>query len=194
VPYLYRYALITASCLAATACSTTVADHRPAEFLDERTAATVTVVENPLVFSRQRSDLGANLNDFVTVVAVAIDRSGKVDYALITYVWATQQEPDRAASGDSTVVLAADDRRITLDDKKLTARDLGVSVPVHAPSNFASAPHIARIDLATLRFISAAHSLSVQSDSQDEVGPYELFDDNRPALARFVQFMQGARP
>jgi hypothetical protein len=190
---LSRYALLAGLGLALAACSTPTADRHPTEFLDERTAATVTVVEHPLVFSRQRSDLGANLNDFVTVVAVAIDRSGKVDYALITYVWATQDEPERTRDGESMVVLAADDRRIRLDEKGLTARDLGVSVPVHAPSNFSSAPYITRTDLATLRFISAARSLSVLSESQDAIGPYDLFDDNRADLARFVGFMQGAR-
>ena len=98
---------------ALAACAATPVDNRPTEYLDEKSAATVTVVRHPLVLARERRELAANTRDYVTVAAAAVNRSGKITYVLIVYVWSTVDVRGAArAAAPDTLVLAADDRRI----------------------------------------------------------------------------------
>ena len=61
----------------------------PTEYLDETTGATVTVVDRPLVFARERNERAANLRDYVTLSAASVNRGGKVEYVLVAYLWST---------------------------------------------------------------------------------------------------------
>jgi len=45
--------------------------------LDDSSGSTLFVVQQPLLFARSRSDLAANARDYVTLVALQEDRSGK---------------------------------------------------------------------------------------------------------------------
>jgi hypothetical protein len=162
---------------------------RPVEFLDEHTAASVTVVAKPLAFAHPRANASANVTEFVSVTAVAVNRDGKLDYLLVTHVWSTAG-PDRADQSGRSVVLIADDRRIKFDDTQMTLLDFSVSVPVQAAAGISPVSAATPTDLATLQFIAAAHSLSVESPG---TVPYALFQDGRAALARFVQHETGDR-
>ena len=62
---------------------------QPLEYLDEQSGATVTAVEKPLLFARERSERAANLRDYVTLMAVTVNRGGKRDSLLIAYIWST---------------------------------------------------------------------------------------------------------
>ncbi|TLY67241.1 MAG: hypothetical protein E6K46_11310 [Gammaproteobacteria bacterium] len=64
-------------------------EKQPREYLDEDTAATVTVVGEPLVFAYAHPTLAANQRDYVTLAAAAVNRNGKVSYVLIAYFWST---------------------------------------------------------------------------------------------------------
>src|SRR5271155_3923210 len=162
---------------------------RPVEFLDEHTAASITVVARPIAFARPRASIAANVTDFVSVTAVAVNRDGKLDYLLVTHVWSTAG-PDRADQSGRSVILIADDRRIRFGDTQLTLLDFGVSVPVQAAAGIAPVSAATPTDLATLQFIAAAHSLAVESSG---TVPYALFEDGRGSLARFVQHETGDR-
>ena len=61
----------------------------PTELLDEQTGATLVVVAEPLVFARARADVAANARDYVTVVAVEANRSGKYAQYLLVHRWST---------------------------------------------------------------------------------------------------------
>jgi hypothetical protein len=91
-------------------------DKEPQEYLDEETAATITVVGEPLVFAYARRDLAANARDYVTLAAAAVNRAGKISYVLIGYNWSTvdpRLRPDPLPAAEP-LVLQADDRRIPL--------------------------------------------------------------------------------
>src|SRR5205085_7065875 len=70
-------------------CSSDLGEKQPREYLDEDTAATVTVVGEPLVFAYAIPALAANQRDYVTLAAAAVNRNGKVSYVLIAYFWST---------------------------------------------------------------------------------------------------------
>ncbi len=82
-------ALLAGALVLIAGCSSAPAIPQPHDYLDEQTGATVTSVEAPLVFARERSERAANLRDYVSVVAASVNRGGKVEYVLIAYVWST---------------------------------------------------------------------------------------------------------
>jgi len=163
------------------------------EYLDEQTGATVSAVERPLVFARDRSERAANQRDYVTLVAATVNRGGQRSYVLIAYIWSTldpRYEPARV-DPDSLVVVG-DDRRIRLNANGKSSADLGVARGIDAPQGRAAKPLAFPTDIDTLRFISAARNIEVQAKVDDGVVSYTLWDDQRPALARFVGFLEGA--
>jgi hypothetical protein len=175
------------------ACLALTGSKQPEEYLDEETAATVTVVGEPLVFANPRRDLAANARDYVTVAAAAVDRAGKVNYVLITYIWSTVDpalRPDALPSADALIV-QADDRRIEFHLDGHSAHEAGIGLPVHAPPGSAAAPNVYHTDLATLRFLAEARRLKVLSPSDAALAAYELWDDRRAALRAFVRRMSG---
>jgi hypothetical protein len=166
----------------------------PMEYLDEQSGATVTAMDKPLLFARDRSERAANLRDYVTMIAATVNRGGKRDCLLIAYIWSTldaRYEPARPVA--ESLVLVADDRRIRLDASGGTPADFGIVRAVGAPAGRTVKPLVFPTDLDTLRFIAAARSLEVQARVGDETVSYMLWDDQRKALDRYVRFLNGER-
>jgi hypothetical protein len=167
---------------------------QPIEYLDEKSGATVTAMDKPLLFARDRSERAANLRDYVTMTAATVNRGGKRDYLLIAYIWSTldaRYEPARPVA--DSLILVADDRRIRLDTSSGTPADFGIIRAVGAPKGRTVKPLVFPTDLDTLRYIAAARNLQVQGNVGDDVVSYMLWDDQRKALDRFVRFLDGER-
>lgn len=165
----------------------------PTEYLDEQTGATVTVVDKPLVFARERSERAANLRDYVNLTAASVNRGGKIEYVLIAYVWSTLDPRFAPAIDASSLLLQADDRRFALNANGKQPADLGIAQAVHAPPGHESTPLVFPVDLPMLRFIAVARSLALQAVADEDAIDYELWDDQRRALGRFVEFVDGQR-
>ena len=165
---------------------------QPEQYLDEQTGATVDIVDAPIVFARERTERAANLRDYVTLAAASVNRGGKLEYVLVAYVWSTldPRYAPASAAADS-ILLIADDRRIRLDTNGKTPSDLGIARPVHRPPGQDIRPLVFPTDLATLRFIAASRNLALQTQLGDEAVTYEMWDDERRALDRYVHFMAG---
>ena len=188
-----RFGWLAGLCLALAVGATRAADKPPEEYLDEDTAATITVVAEPLVFAYERRDLAANARDYVTVAAAAVDRSGKITYVLVTYFWSTvdpRLRPDPLPS-PSVLSLQADDRRIDLKLDGHSAHEAGIGRPVHEPPGSTVTPSVYRTDLATLRFLGESRHLKVLIDTETTVTEFPLWDDRRTALRSFVRHMSG---
>jgi hypothetical protein len=180
--------------VALTACTTLPGIASPEEYLDQTTGATITVVGKPLVFAHERPERAAHMRDYVTLAAAAVNRGGKTDHVLVAYYWTTFDEHGR--SGETPIataglVVAADDRRIALSLAGHSAHELGIGTPVHPPPVSSVTPDIYRTDLATLRFIAAAHHLAVLKQGDDPSMAYEIWDDQRAALGAFVDLLSG---
>ena len=188
-----RVALPAAVILALGTCVALAGDKQPQEYLDEETAATITVVGEPLVFACPRPELAANVRDYVTLAAAAVDRNGKISYVLIAYFWSTVDPRLRrdAMPSPEPLVLQADDRRIELKLRGHSAHEAGIGAPVHAPPGAAVTPNVYGTDLATLRFVAEARRLTIVADSDGAPLPYELWEDRRTALRNFVHHMNG---
>jgi hypothetical protein len=186
-----RIAVLVAALLAT--CVAHAGSKQPQEYLDEETAATITVVGDPLVFACAQPNLAANVRDYVTLAAAAVNRNGKISYVLIAYFWSTVDPRVRrdALPSPEPLVLQADDRRIELKLRGHSAHEAGIGMPVHAPPGAAVTPNVYGTDLATLRFVSEARRLTIVADSEGAPLGYELWEDRRTALRTFVHHMSG---
>ena len=192
---IFRFLLLATACAALGACEAEEPRDQPHEYLDQHTAATITVVDQPLVFARERTDLAANARDYVTLAAAAVDRQGKVQYILVAYSWSTvdwRLSREHPPVPDS-LVITADDRRILFTEPSGSPTDAGIAEPVGAPPGPERTPYVFRADLSVLRFLAAARHLSVQVGSADTAAKYEIWDDGRPALAAWVATINGER-
>ena len=176
------------------ACAAPAGDSPPREYLDEETGATVTLQSDALVFAYSRRELAANARDYVTLQAAAVNRAGKLSYVLISYVWSTvdprmREEP---LLNPELLVLQADDRRIQLNARGHTARDAGIGMTVDPPTGSNAPPTVYGTDLATLRFIAESRHLALALDTERSTLIYDLWEDRRADLARFVRHLSGA--
>ena len=86
-----RKALMAAAIFAvmvATGCASRQAAG-PREYLDEHTAATITVAGENMVFAYDRPELGVNARDYVTLTAVDVNTSGRHALHLVGFAWST---------------------------------------------------------------------------------------------------------
>ncbi|MBV8742852.1 MAG: hypothetical protein JOZ12_13770, partial [Sinobacteraceae bacterium] len=99
-------------------CAAGPAANHPQEYLDKQTAATISVVDKPLVFARDRPERAVHARDYATIAAAAVNMQGKTDYVLIAYFWSTLDPHDELRSADDRreqengedVTFIADDR------------------------------------------------------------------------------------
>ena len=189
-----RVLALIGACAWLAGCATAPEVVAPTEYLDEQSGATVTALEKPLVFARERSERAANLRDYVTIAPAAVNRGGKRDVVLVAYIWSTLDARFEPANSDTkSLVLVADDRRIKLDANGKTPSDLGIARAVYAPPGQSLKPLVFPTDIATLRFVAAARSLQIQTSVDEVAVTYELWDDQRAALDRFARFLAGER-
>jgi hypothetical protein len=162
----------------------------PQEYLDDRTAATVSVVAKPLVFARERRELAAHARDYVTVAACSVNRSGAVDYFFLVYFWSTLDRRDRPGGRDlpapEDLTIAADDRLIRLKLLGHQPQEAGVGSALHSPPHRHWTLNVYRTDLATLRFLSAAGHIAVVTDSTEGAVTYEPWGDDQRSLRGLV--------
>lgn len=186
---------VVVSLLAACAvgCRAMPTETEPREYLDERTTATITVVEQPLVFARDRSERAVNRRDYVTLAATSINLAGKIRYAWVAYVWSTLDVQEQATRSAEALVITADDRRLPLKPLAATPAAAGISLPLHAPPHTASISRVYETDLQTMRFVAAARSLRVQTDADESAPYYDLWTDHRSSLSQFVRFLADGR-
>jgi hypothetical protein len=163
----------------------------PKEFLDPQTAATITTVGRPMVLARPRPELAANVRDYVTLSTVAVNRSGNIRYYWIAYFWSTLDA--RVASlvtsgaAEPAPLLAVDDRRIAFGQRIESAESVGIGIQPHRPAGVTTEAIIYPVTLNTLRFVAAGRQIKLYASADPTEISYELWDDQRAALAEFVR-------
>ncbi len=100
----------------------------PREYLDERTAATITVAGESMVFACDRPELGVYARDYVTLTAVDVNTSGRHAAHLVGYAWSTLDKRAIQES-DSRYEIIADDRTLPLQPMPDGFRSIGVNEP-----------------------------------------------------------------
>jgi len=171
--------------LAATGCATPESPGAPREYLDEQTAATVTVAARGLVFARTRPEYAVNARDYLTLVPVEVNRAGAHVLYLYGYAWSTIDKP---AGGETPVQfeILADGRQVPLTPSPAAPHALGFGKPpVERPAREARTLVVVT-NREVLQFLVRAQELSVLG-THDGVGErYELWDDGRSAIEDFL--------
>ena len=127
------------SCLAVivllSACATAVPGGGGREYLDQQTAATVTVGAPALVFARERPDLAVHARDYLTLVPVDVNRAGAHAQYFVGYAWSTIDKRSLADEQGTPLrfELVADGRRIPLVPHPGSIRELGLGGPPVPP-------------------------------------------------------------
>lgn len=164
---------------------------KPISYLDEDTAATITVVSEPLVFARGYPALAVNARDYLTLCAVQVNRSGHFAQYLYGYLWSTidrRRIKHPGAPPGLTLHLLADDRGFALAQVAASIKSLGMVRPPCEPPSRGVPPVMYAIDAAALAFIAEARRLVVrpQIAADEDIDSYRLWSDGRPALRDLV--------
>ncbi len=191
---------IAALCLALSGCIALPDPNAPREYLDPATAATIEVVGKPLVFAREQPELAVHMRDYVTLAAAMVDRSGKIEYVLIAYFWTTLDAHGRSGAdaqrelaglAEGPLTMLADGRLVELPLQTHSAAEAGIGAAVHEPANTHAEPTVYRVDLQTLRFLSAAREIVLIGNPAQPDSRYRIWDDGRRSLAAFVRHANG---
>lgn len=187
-----RSAIAAVAALALLAACATLPAPAPLTYLDERTGITLTVVDAPLVLARERRDLAANARDYLTLVAVARNESGRVTSALLVHRWSTIDT--RVTTAGATI---ADPRLVIVAD----GRDIRLTPVDPVPQEFEPSdthdlwrPKVSRvdttayrIDTATLRYIAQSARVSAFRSVAEDALPFAMWRDGRAALGRLAE-------
>jgi hypothetical protein len=190
---LYLSVVILEIAVALGACASAPDSASPKEYLDETTAATVSVVAKPLVFAHERPELAAHARDYVTLAAASVNRGGTIEHYIFAYLWSTldNRNRDGVPPTADNLTIAADDRRINPQLVGHTSKEGGVGSAIRAPPGHHWTLNVYRTDLATLGFIAEAHRLAVISGPAEVPTTYESWDDQRRALRGLVRRLEG---
>jgi hypothetical protein len=165
----------------------------PTEYLDQTTAATISVVAKPLVFAHERPDVAVRARDYVTLAAASVNRSGAIEYYIFAYLWSTldNRNRDGVPPAADNLTIAADDRRIIPQLAGHSSQEAGVGTAVRAPPGHYWTLNVYRTDVATMGFIAEARHLAVITGSAEGPVTYEAWDDQRRALRGLVRRLEG---
>ncbi|MCJ7452571.1 MAG: hypothetical protein MUO39_08865 [Steroidobacteraceae bacterium] len=177
-----RHLAVAAAALAAGACASPPSDG-PRQYLDEKSAATVTVARESLVFARDRPELAVHARDYLTLVPIDVNRMGRHAVYFYGYVWSTIDKREAGAhDGIANFEIVADGRRIPLVPVNATPRELGlVEPPLRAPSASARLL-IVRTDRETLALVADASELSAAELRDGLSESYVLWSGNPAEL------------
>lgn len=183
--------LLTATMAGLPPCS--IAAESVHEYLDETTAATVTVAAEPLIFSRDRTDLAVNARDYISLAPIEINRAGTRTHHWFAYVWSTidRRSDEESMTPDDQFVLLADGRAIVLRREARSLRQLGIGQPpLPAPTRGAVAV-VFDADLEVVDYVARSSELLMQVVRNDQHQDFLPWRDGRASLRAFVRFLGG---
>ncbi len=160
----------------------------PAELLDEQTGATLVVVAEPLVFARARLDVAANARDYLTLVAVEANRSGKYTQYLLVHRWSTvdRRMAELPAASAGRLIIEADGRMLELKPLQPMPAALVRRDRVHLPADADVVSWAYYVDLATLAYLAGSQQIRARLPDEPLDSPFALWADGRAALRVFA--------
>ena len=167
------------------------ASHQPRVWLDERTAATITAQNEPIVFAHDEQMRAANVRDYAQLGAIEVNRMGERARYLVIVYWSTIDRPtpelERHRDSFTRIRIQADDRPIVLQRLEQSNAQLGVlRRPFRWPVPSAREAYF-EVEPEELRAIALSRRLTLSAEGIAEVERrYEVWDDARAALTRFL--------
>jgi hypothetical protein len=183
-----RIAAALVLALVAAGCSTT----RPAgprEYLDEKTAATITVVSDPWIFTREQFGSAVDANDFLNLYAIDVNRMGEHRQYLAVLQSVPLEPstaPDAATDGPPKLELRTGEHKIVLEVAAEDPQALGIAQPIAASYTLTSRWWYFPVSKQTLTTVAGASDLTASMQTQGHRVPYVMWRDGRAAVAELT--------
>jgi hypothetical protein len=167
--------------LTLTACAMTPVV-APREYLDERTAATITIVAQPWIFNRDHAQPQL---DFVHLHAIDVNRMGDHrKYIAVVKYWPA---PEHQGMNEVVPMLEVqlDDRVLELAPTRSDLRELGIGQPLDPAAPRSAKTWLYPVDASELKRAAEAKSLSVALITEEARVSYTVWRDGRAELSEF---------
>jgi len=162
------------------------------EYLDEHTAATITVASKNLVFARGRPEYAVNARDYLTLVPVDVNRAGKHALYFYCYAWSTVDKRGTVES-PGQFELVADGRQISLAPAATRPHDLGFGeLPITAPAR-AYLTIVVPTTRETLQFLTRSQQVFALRTRDGLNERFDVWEDGREALGELLHGGSGTR-
>jgi hypothetical protein len=157
----------------------------PREYLDEQTAATITVVADPWVLGSDRGGIAGAERDFLNLYGINVNRTGEHRQYLAVLQWWPSAE---ALSGEATPTLQlhAANGSISLRPVREDPRSLGIAKPVADSASYASKWWYFPVDKTVLADVAKATSLRATFVVGESVTDYSIWRDGRAELVELT--------
>jgi hypothetical protein len=157
----------------------------PREYLDEQTAATITVVSDPWIFTREHFGAAVDENDFLNLYAIDINRQGDhQQYIAVLQSIPLQATPDTRPA--PTLELQAGGRKISLTASPDEPKQLGIARPVAVSYTLTSRWFYYPVSKETLNAVATAPDLVASLRDEGRRVPYVLWRDGRAEMAELT--------
>jgi hypothetical protein len=168
----------------------------PRVVLDERTGASMTVVDQPLVLARERRDVAVQARDYITLVAAEINESGHRRLIWVAHQWSTidARATDFQPAPGAPLVLIADGRDLRLlPISDTNAADYAKNRALLRPEDANAITTVYAVDAPTLEFVATSSTLTAAFPDSRLALPFTVWTDGRPAVQRFLSQVGNAK-
>lgn len=149
------------------------------------------MVDEPLVFARERRDAAAQARDYLTIVAAQFNEAGERRLVLVVHQWSTIDQRSARSPSGSMLILVADGRDFHL------APLPGEFFARHAKNRSLRPPDDTDVittfyatDAAMIGYLGGSAHLTA-SYSDGFALPFSLWRDGRAALLRMAALVSG---
>ena len=167
--------------LALTACTAT-RSVAPLEYLDEQTAATITVVAQPWIFTRRI----ASQAEFFNLYAIDVNRMGDHrKYFAVVHYWTGSDLLDDVSLAP-TLVLNTGIQELQLRPTGESARELGIAQPLDKSAPSSAQTWLYPVDQAVLHVVSQTRELEAALVTTKVEARYTVWRDGSSELSEFA--------
>jgi hypothetical protein len=143
----------------------------PREYLDEQTAATIKVVADPWIFTRERTSTAVDSHDYLNIYAIDVNRMGDHrQYLAVLKAW-----PENGT--DSSLELITHEGSVTLKSATQSARELGIAQPIASAFAYDATWRYFPVDKDVLARLAHSQDLQAVVNSVDTRTPYVMWRD-----------------
>lgn len=160
------------------------------ERIDETSGATITTLEEPMVFFRERAMLAANARDYVYIGPLELNTSGRLEYMLWAAYCSTIDRVGGSQFGapeHAYLMLDGVPMELVRSDRRPSFGDWVYDSPVAGGERV-----LYRITRAQLLALAGAGDVRIVADNGgDVVAEFSAWRESQPDLRRFSRYLEG---
>jgi hypothetical protein len=158
----------------------------PREYLDEQTAATITVVSDPWIFTREQFGAAVDANDFLNLYAINVNRMGEHRQYLAVLQSVPLEASEAPDPGLPKLELRTGQYKFVLEASPEDPKAIGIAQPIAASYTLTSRWWYFPISKQTLTTVASATDLVASLRTQDRRVPYVMWRDGRAEMAELT--------